>query len=62
MLCRSHGDTLLVLGVVDIRLMTLVAVAITTERLAPRGDQVARATGAAILVIGCLLIIRAIAL
>jgi predicted metal-binding membrane protein len=50
---------LLGLGVMDLRTMAVVAVAITVERLAPAGDRVARATGAIVVVAGLFLIGRA---
>lgn len=45
--CCSSGFTaiLLALGVMDLRVMSIVAVASTAERLAPDGDRVARFTG-----------------
>jgi len=50
---------LLGLGVMDLRAMVVVAVAITVERLAPAGERVARATGAVALGAGLFLIVRA---
>src|SRR5438477_10817076 len=50
---------LLGLGVMDLRVMAVVAAAITVERLAPAGERVARATGAVALGAGLLLIARA---
>src|SRR3989442_6031466 len=50
---------LLVIGVMDLRAMTVIAAAITVERLAPFGERVARATGAVALGAGSLLIARA---
>ena len=47
---------LLVIGVMDLRAMVVVAVAITVERLAPAGERFARATGAIALVAGLFLI------
>lgn len=51
---------LLVIGVMDLRMMAVVAVAITAERLAPAGRQVARITGALAAGAGLFLIIRAV--
>jgi predicted metal-binding membrane protein len=51
---------LLVIGIMDLRAMALVTVAITVERLAPVGERVARATGAIIVGAGLVLIIFAI--
>jgi predicted metal-binding membrane protein len=50
---------LLVIGVMDLRAMAVVTAAITGERLAPRGESVARAIGAVIAGAGLLLIARA---
>jgi len=50
---------LLVIGVMDLRAMAAVAVAITVERLAPAGERIARATGAIALGAGLVLIARA---
>jgi predicted metal-binding membrane protein len=52
---------LLGLGVMDLRAMVVVAVAITVERLAPApaAERVARATGAIVVVAGLFLIARA---
>ena len=50
---------LLVIGVMDLRAMAAVAVAITVERLGPAGERIARATGAIALGAGSVLIARA---
>jgi predicted metal-binding membrane protein len=50
---------LLVVGVMDLRAMAAVAIAITVERLAPAGARVARAMGTVIVGAGVLLIARA---
>jgi predicted metal-binding membrane protein len=47
------------MGVMDLRVMAAVTAAITAERLAPAGERVARATGAAVVVLGLILIVRA---
>ena len=47
-------------GVMNLRLMIIVAGAITAERLAPNGQRVARIIGAVAIVAGVLLIARAI--
>jgi predicted metal-binding membrane protein len=57
--CVGLMAILLGLGVMDLRAMAVVAVAITAERLAPAGERVARATGALALGAGCFLIARA---
>jgi len=45
--CAGLMAIVLVIGVMDLRAMALVAAAITVERLAPGGERVARAIGAA---------------
>ena len=50
---------LLAVGVMDLRVMTAVAAAVTAERLAPAGERVARATGVVIVGVGLFLIARA---
>jgi len=50
---------LLVIGVMDLRAMAVVAAAITIERLAPAGEQIARATGFIAVGVGLFLIARA---
>lgn len=52
----------LVVGVMDLRAMAVVTIAITAERLAPRGERVARAIGAVVIGAGLFLIARAAAL
>ena len=49
---------LLVVGIMDLRAMAAVTVAITIERLAPAGEYVARAIGAVVVGVGLLLIAR----
>jgi predicted metal-binding membrane protein len=58
--CAGLTVILLVIGVMDLRAMTAVTAAITAERLAPAGEQVARAVGAAAVGTGLLLIGRAV--
>jgi predicted metal-binding membrane protein len=58
--CGGLMVILLVIGVMDLRAMTLVTVAITGERLAPAGERVARAIGAAVVGVGLILIVRAV--
>jgi hypothetical protein len=48
------------MGVMDLRAMAVVAVAITLERLAPAGLRVARALGVGIVVFGLVLLVRAV--
>jgi predicted metal-binding membrane protein len=57
--CVSQIAILLVIGVMDLRVMAVVAAAITVERLAPAGARVARATGAVAVAAGLFLIARA---
>ena len=54
--CAGLMAILLVLGVMDLRWMAVVTAAITSERLAPEGGGVARATGTVAIGIGLLLI------
>jgi predicted metal-binding membrane protein len=58
--CTGLTAILLVIGVMDLRTMAIVAVAITLERLAPAGERVARAIGAVIVAAGLFLIARAV--
>ncbi len=51
---------LLIIGVMDLRMMALVAAAITAERLAPARIPVAQTTGALVAGIGIFLIARAV--
>jgi predicted metal-binding membrane protein len=60
--CANLTAILLVVGLMDLRAMTLVTVAITAERLAPDGERVARALGAAVVGAGLFLIARAVGL
>jgi predicted metal-binding membrane protein len=57
--CAGLTAILLVIGVMDFRVMAVVAAAITVERLAPAGERVARAIGAVVVVAGLCLIGRA---
>lgn len=57
--CAGPTAILLVIGVMDLRAMAIVAVAITAERLAPAGERVARAIGIVAVAVGLLLILRA---
>ena len=60
--CVGLIAILLVIGVMDLLAMTVVAAAITVERLAPAGERVARATGAVVVASGLFLIARAVGL
>jgi predicted metal-binding membrane protein len=57
--CAGLIVILLVLGVMDLRVMAVVAAAITVERLAPAGEHVARAIGAFAIGAGLFLTARA---
>ena len=57
--CGGLMALLLVTGVMDLRAMALVAAAITSERLAPAGERVARAIGAGVVGAGLFLTGRA---
>ena len=57
--CAGLTAILLVIGVMDLRPMAVVAVAITLERLAPAGQRVARVIGAIVVAGGLSLIVRA---
>jgi predicted metal-binding membrane protein len=58
--CLGLTAALLVVGVMDLRAMAAVTVAITLERLAPAGQRVARTIGAVVVGAGVLLLARAI--
>jgi predicted metal-binding membrane protein len=49
----------LIIGVMDLRAMTVVGAAITAERLAPAGERVARAIGVVVVGAGLFLVARA---
>ena len=57
--CAGPMAVLLVIGVMDLRVMAVVAAAITVERLGPDGDRVARSIGAVVVGAGLSLIVRA---
>ena len=59
--CIGFTAILLALGIMDLRVMALVTVAITAERLTPNGERVARATGFVAVVLGLLSLARAAA-
>lgn len=59
--CGGLMVILLMVGVMDLRAMTVVTAAITVERLAPAGERVARAIGAVVVGSGLLLMARAAA-
>jgi len=57
--CIGLMGILLVIGVMDLRAMAVVAMAITIERLAAAGERVARAIGVIIVGAGLFLIVQA---
>jgi predicted metal-binding membrane protein len=57
--CAGLMAILLVVGVMDLRAMAAVTAAVTAERLAPGGERVARAIGAAAVVAGLFLLAQA---
>jgi predicted metal-binding membrane protein len=56
--CAALTAILLVAGVMDLRVMAVVAAAITAERLAPDAERAARAIGAIVIGAGLFLIAR----
>jgi predicted metal-binding membrane protein len=59
--CAGLTAILLVIGIMELRAMALVTAAITAERLAPRGERVARMIGAVAILAGMFLLTRAAA-
>ena len=57
--CAGPTTVFLAVGVMNLRAMVLVMLAITAERLAPDGERVARAIGMACIVAGLVLMARA---
>jgi len=57
--CGGLMAILLVIGVMDLYVMAAVTAAITVERLAPAGAQVARAVGVLVVAAGLLLVVQA---
>jgi len=58
--CTGFMMVLLVAGVMNLAAMSIVAIAITVERLAPKPEHVARALGVAVVVFGALAILRSL--
>jgi predicted metal-binding membrane protein len=56
--CASLMAIVLVIGVMNLHAMAVVAAAITSERLAPAGERVARTFGAVVVGAGLFLIAR----
>jgi predicted metal-binding membrane protein len=50
--CLGPTHVLIVVGVMDLRVMAVVTVAIAAERLAPAGERIARTTGAMFIAAG----------
>jgi len=57
--CANLMVILLVLGVMDLKAMAIITIAISLERLSPAGERVARAIGVVVVVAGLVLIARA---
>ena len=57
--CFGLMAILLVVGVMDLRAMAFVTLAVNIERLAPADERVARAIGAVVVAAGLILIVRA---
>jgi predicted metal-binding membrane protein len=57
--CAGLMTILLVIGVMDLRTMAVVTVAITAERISPAGERVARAIGTVVIGTGLFMIARA---
>lgn len=58
--CANLTAILLIAGVMDLRTMALVTIAITAERVAPAGERIARAIGVVSVCTGLVLILRAV--
>jgi len=57
--CAGLTAILLVIGVMDLRAMAVVTVAVTIERLAPAGERAARAIGGVVIAAALFWIVRA---
>lgn len=60
MSCAGLTAMLLAVGVMDLRAMAVVAVAITLERFAPAGERIARCIGVGAVVAGLYLILQSV--
>ena len=58
--CAGPTAVLLAAGIMDLRAMALVMLAVTIERIAPGGNRVARALGVAAITAGAVLVSRAL--
>jgi len=56
--CAGLTAILLVIGVMDLRVMTIVTAAITAERVSPSGERIARVIGAVAIVAGLIQLMR----
>jgi predicted metal-binding membrane protein len=59
--CAGAMAVLLVVGIMDVRAMSVATVAITIERLAPVGPRIARLMGSVAVATGLVLVVRAVA-
>lgn len=57
--CAGLTVMLLAIGMMDLRAMAVVTLAITLERLLPAGERVARAIGVVTVVVGVVMLVRA---
>jgi predicted metal-binding membrane protein len=60
--CASLTAVLLVIGVMDLRAMAVITIAITLERLASNAQRVARVIGVVVVAAGLFFIVRAVGL
>ena len=60
--CAGLTAVTLLVGVMDLRVMAVVTAAITVERLAPSDARIVRAIGDAVVVVGLVLLARAVGL
>ena len=56
--CAGSTMVLLAIGVMDVRMMVVVTMVITAERLAPAGQRVAQALGALMVAAGIVMLLR----
>ena len=57
--CAAPMAVLFVAGIMDTRMMLVITVAITVERVAPSGARIARVTGALAMIAGLVMCVRA---
>ena len=58
--CSAAMAVLLVAGLMDMRMMLIIAAAITAERVTPAGQRIARLTGTIAMVVGLGICVRAL--